>query len=81
MPSAPLPEKRSSTLDQSPLMPSSMEKMAPRTKSVAGRVPVPLGTLRWCPLALPAITRIILYMILGYGEKVNSRCLVTLSFP
>jgi hypothetical protein len=30
-----------------------------------------LGTLRWCPLALPAMTRIMPYMILGYGEKVN----------
>jgi hypothetical protein len=25
---------------------------------VAGRVRVPLGNLRWCPLAVPAITRI-----------------------
>ena len=36
---------------------------------VAGRVPVPLGTLIWWPLALPAITRIIfllLTMILVY---------------
>jgi hypothetical protein len=29
--------------------------------------------LRWCPLALPAMTRIMPYMILGKGEKVNKR--------
>jgi len=37
---------------------SNMEKIAPRTRSVAGRVVVPFGNFSWCPFALPAITRI-----------------------
>src|SRR3990172_2183894 len=40
-PTAPLPANRSSALDQSGPMDSSMEKTAERTKSVAGLVTVP----------------------------------------
>jgi len=58
MPRAPEPENRSSTCSQSSVMFSRIEKMAPRTISVTGRVLVPVGNFSWWPLAEPVITRI-----------------------